>query len=205
MRKRVLTVFSLIVLPLLTMANDLKAPALPKDVVVKASVKALVVEQTYLMKVYRLDKPLKLSIDQFPEERARTIYPHAVLQEQYAAMKAGDYSRFMQTWTVVSQKQINDRNDKANRRPEFWLNAWSKSLKEISLEVRTLIAYGRFTLVEYALVDAQGRETAKDTVAFVMEQSRWLMTQELASDPVLAHWDHPLGRVQVPPSSMIPK
>lgn len=178
---------------------------LPPSVSGPGSVKALVVEQTYLLTVYKLNSPMRLSIDSYPDESLRSSYPYAALQEQFAAMKAGDYARFLRTWTDASQKQMEERNLRMGKSNAFWIDTWKKSLQGVTLELRNVVVYSRFQLLEFAMLNSSGVELAKDTVAFVRDGSRWSMTQELANDPVLIYWNHPQGRVQIPPTSMIPK
>jgi hypothetical protein len=73
-------------------------------------IKSLIVETTYLYRVLEVQPPLRLSIDLYPERPDADTKPERVLQEQFAAMKQGNYERFMSTWTLASQKEIDARN-----------------------------------------------------------------------------------------------
>ena len=168
-------------------------------------IKALVVEKTYLYRVYEVAPPVRLDPDAFPATDASAKRPEATLQEQFVAMKTGDYQRFLNTWTVASQADLNARNKANKQDKDFWLAKWHQLLPGKALEVRNFIVYARFVLIQYALVDVRsGAVAGKDTVAFVKENGVWKMTQELAYEPILGNWDNLSGRVQVPPESMIP-
>lgn len=168
-------------------------------------IRSLVVEKTYLFRVLEVTPPVRLTADAYPAPLDAASPPESVLQEQFMAMKQGDYARFMNTWTAASQNDLNARNAASKRDKAFWIAKWRELLPGKAIELRNFVVYARFVLIQYALVDARtGAQAGKDTVAFVRENGIWKMTQELAYDPVLASWDEPTGRIRVPPDSMIP-
>jgi hypothetical protein len=167
--------------------------------------KTLVVETTYIYRVLELKPSLRISIEQYPEQSDANTKPERVLQEQFAAMKQGNYERFMSTWTRASQKEMDARNASKKFDKSFWIGKWHETLPGKAIDIKNFIVYSRFVLIQYSLVDAtSGKEFATDTVAFVKENGLWKMTQELAYEAILSNWNSPTGRVQVPPESMIP-
>ena len=178
---------------------------LPKDVKEIESIRSLVVEKTYLFKVAKLAPAIDLTLQGLRSEAIASDFPFRALQKQYLSMREGNYEQFLNTWTPESRVLMEARNAKENRSKDFWIKLWKQNLTGISLKVKTVITYRHFVMLEYCLVSEGKVETVCDTAAFVSKSEGWQMTQELASEPVLMNWNHPSGRVQVPPDSLIPK
>jgi hypothetical protein len=183
-----------------------RAEILPLGVNAESSIKAIVVEQTYPIVVHKINSPVKFDLIKSADSKINQTRPHNTLSQQYIAMKNGEYKRFLETWTKDSQIEMSQRNIKGNRTEAFWIDLWEKNLiNATSLEIRNVITYSKYVLLDYSILSSDGKILASDTIAFAKEGDVWLATQALAQDPILANWNNPSGRIQIPPLSMIAK
>ena len=54
-------------------------------------------------------------------------------------------------------------------------------------------------IIEYEIDTGQAK--TKDSIALEKINDSWFLTQALANDPILMHWNNPKSRIQVAPSS----
>ena len=189
------------------MAQSLpRAEILPLGVNAESSVRAIIVEQTYPIVIHKIISSAKFDLNKVVDSKINQSRPNNTLFQQYQAMKNGEYKRFLETWTKDSQMEMNQRNAKGNRPEAFWIDIWKKNLTNAAfLEIKNVITYSKYVLLEYSILSSDGKVLAGDTIAFIKEGDAWLATQALAQDPILSNWNNHQGRIQIPPSSMIAK
>ena len=142
--------YSLLIGACLAQSSYAQLKSLPADVKVTSSIKTLTVEQTYPMVISKLAAPLVFDIKKVGNRIDKFQFPHVALQEQFVAMKSANYKTFMGTWSKDSQTEMNQRNSNSGRSENFWLNLWQSNLKSATtIEVRTVIAYSKYILLEY--------------------------------------------------------
>src|SRR5215216_4317854 len=151
--------------------------------------KELVIEYVYSFREFEYDPPIQLKPFKSSTE-ASNASPEAAVMSHFSAMYAKDYQWFQSTWSKESQKLNEEHDKKQDRTPEFWLNLWDKVLSAKRVELTHRIESGKYVLIRYRLVPISGGPaTFEDLLALTIENGRWILTQELASDPLLRYWN----------------
>jgi hypothetical protein len=123
--------------------------------------------------------------------------PEDAVIAHFSAMYARDEAWFESTWAKESQQQMKARDAAENRPAGFWAETWGRVLKDRKVHLTARIESGDFVLIEYKLVSVPEAQTAfEDTVVVRKEGVRWVLTQELAADPVPAFWKTPGSKLE---------
>lgn len=173
------------------LAEDIK----PKFKVTAPQTKQLIVEEIYTFRLMQYDPSVAIQFVHEPKAASYQTAEDTVIAH-FSAMNAGDYSWFMETWSKESRKQMEQRNKSAQRTPEFWKKTWARVLQGGTVELLNRLESGPYVLIEYRLSAKGNEKPFQDTVALAREDGRWVLTQELAADPVLSSWNAPGLRVQ---------
>ncbi len=167
--------------------------------------KTLSVETVYPYSIQTYTPPWSVSTT-VARAQARYDTPEACLEAYFSSMAAFDYSWNNQAWDSKSlaQMALGDRRD--GMTPDKWIALWRENFAGRAFELLTKITYGKYVLIEYQRLPlAKGEPAAVETMALVLENKEWKLTQALASDPLLSHWKAPTGRVQVAPDALFEK
>jgi hypothetical protein len=153
--------------------------------------KELVVENIYNFSVMEYE-PKVVFQPQTKQEQASHDTPEQAVLSHFSAMYSGNYQWFQSTWSEESRKANDADDNQRNRTPEFWIGKWKSVLTGNKVELTNKIETGSYVLIAYRLVPSSGEAAIlNDTLALVIENGRWVITQELASDPVLSLWNAP--------------
>jgi hypothetical protein len=151
--------------------------------------KELVIEYVYSFREVEFDPPIQIKPFKSSTE-ASYDSPEAAVMSHFSAMYAKDYQWFQRTWSKESQKLNEEDDRKKERTSEFWLNLWDKVLSGKRVELTHRIESGKYVLINYRLIPISGGPaTFEDLLALTTENGRWVLTQELASDPLLRYWN----------------
>ena len=157
--------------------------------------KQLVIEYVYSFREIEFERPVQLT----PISAAQALYtsPEMAILSHFSAMYAKDYQWFQTTWSKEAQRLNEESNKKENHTPQFWIDLWGKVLADKRVEITHRIETGKYVLIRYRLVPKSGGPaTFEDLVAFTNEDGRWVLTQELASDPLMTYWNAPDLRIR---------
>ncbi len=116
--------------------------------------------------------------------------------EMMSSMKAKDFNWNSTLWSPNSLKDMQARDEKRGKKPADWIKSWEREAA-FTYTLLNRVEYGKYVLIEYQATNAEGKSAYKDTMALEKINGKWFLTQALAADPVLAHWNEPSGRVQV--------
>jgi hypothetical protein len=179
----------------LTLAQDGRAPKSEfKTKPVKQ--KQLVVEYVYSFRELEFERPVQLTPLK-SSSQASYVSPELAVLSHFSAMYAKDYQWFQNTWSRESQKLNSESDKKQNHTPQFWTDLWVKVLTDKRVELTHRIETGKYVLIIYRLVPTSGGPaTFEDSLALTNEDGRWVLTQELANDPLLTYWNAPELRVR---------
>lgn len=124
--------------------------------------------------------------------------PEAATIAAISAMKTKNVSWFRSMWDKPSQQMMADRDKQFNQTPEFWQNAWEKVFAGNRRAVLTdRIDSGDYVIISYSLLAPEPDAKPIELSAILKHQGgRWMLTQDLASDPVLLNWRTPNERMQ---------
>lgn len=174
----------------LTVKDFTYAASLPKPFfnVTAVETKELTVEQIYSFNVMRYDPPVKVTLLSNPNN-ASYATPEQTLVAHFSAMFLKDYSVFLGTWSREDQKAMEEKDQSLKRTSAFWIQTWDKVLANRSVEFIARIESGSYVLIEYRLFSTTEQTQAfSDTVVLKNENDRWVLTNELAADPVPVYW-----------------
>lgn len=130
--------------------------------------------------------------------------PEDVLSAMIASIKAKDWECNSSLWTPESIKDMIAKDKVANKKKEDWLRDWDKEINRNFIFL-TKIQYGKYVLIEYEAQESNAKSIYRDTIAFEKINDKWYLTQKLAADPILMHWNNPKGRIQIAPDKLFDK
>jgi hypothetical protein len=182
----------------LLQAQPQTAPVSPAVRLAPALFRGLIVETVYPLKVSKYVETTRIELR---TQSGSTATPEDTLIEMISSMKARDFAWNSKLWTPASRQDMAAHDAAQGRTPGDWTRAWPK-YPTLSFWFVTRIEYGKYVLIQYEAKQADGTTALKDTMAFEKVGNSWLLTQALAADPVLLHWDEPTGRVQIAPDSL---
>jgi hypothetical protein len=163
--------------------------------------RGLTVETVYPLKVAKYLEPTRIELRSRP---GSTATPEDTLIEMVSSMVAQDFQWNSRLWTPESLKGMAAHDAARGRTPADWVKTWAK-YKSLSFYFATRVEYARYVLIEYEAKAPDGSMAFKESMGFEKVGNSWLLTQALAADPVLLHWDNPSGRVQVAPEALFTK
>lgn len=167
----------------------------------KPETRSLVVENYYMFTVQTYEERPKIT-PIVSESKASYSTPEDTLVAHHSAMVARDYEWFIKTWAPQARDELNTRNMVEKRDRSYWISVWERVITGRDLRLLNRINYGAYVLVQYELSAKEGVPAFRDTLAFKKEGDRWLLSQDLAADPVLSAWNVPGSRIKsiaVPP------
>jgi len=165
--------------------------------------RSLTVEMTYVYSVtpYSPAYAVKL-VDQ---KGASYATPEDALIANLSSLAATNFAWNNQTWTAASVRDMEQRDRADGTTPRDWETRWKTLYAGKRFDLLNRIDYGRYVLIEYRVSGAPGGKPMVDTAALAKDGQQWKVTQELAADPILQHWNSPQRRVQMAPNSMFSK
>ncbi len=129
--------------------------------------------------------------------------PETAMLAQMSAILRGDFEKFRSTWEPEARAMMEKHDRDRGWDREFWLAKWRQVYGGKRLELTRRIETGPYVLVAYRILPAEdagdhGGEVVETANAFKRQaDGRWLATQELASDPVLAYWQTPDYKIRI--------
>ena len=157
----------------------------------------LIVETVHTLKVTPYVAPNRISLVA-KEADAKVDSAEGALTAHFSAMKVGSTDWFLRTWVSSSSESTKLRMFKGGKNSQAVAAQWAKNFTpNTSIELVNQVEVGSFLLIEYRFMRGKAVEL-QDTVALKKTAQGWRLTQELASDPILSHWNEPTGRVMVP-------
>lgn len=126
------------------------------------------------------------------------ITPEATVVLYLAAMFDGDYHTAMSCWELASRTIMEREDSVLNRTPSWWQEIWKEKMDGKKAELVTRIESGNYIMIEYRLISMSDREEADyySTLALkYSDEGKWMLTQELAADPVYIYWKTP-GKIR---------
>lgn len=172
-------------------------PPAPIFATTAPQVEQVIEENTYYYKVRAYTPPVEVK----PVNAASASYanPETAAIANISAMVAGDFEWWRSTWTPAAQRMMSQRDRDLDRAPSEWLEIWARVFPGRTIELTHRIDTGSFVLIAYRVLpsaDEPEGETIELTGAYELDDGRWLSTQALASDPVLAYWQQPGFRIK---------
>lgn len=162
---------------------------------------ALIVETVHPLTISQYSQPAPIVT---VARRGTQGSPEDVLVEMISSMKAKDFAWNSSLWSSESLKQMQARDAARGKQPADWIKTWEKEAG-LSYSLLHRIEYGKYVLIEYEAKNPAGKSAYKDTMALEKIGGKWFLTQALAADPVLMHWNAPGGRVQIAPDAVFDK
>ncbi len=165
--------------------------------------RALTVEMVYTYSV----TPYAPALRVVPVEPALASYatPEDALIANLSSLAAANFAWNNQTWTVPSVQEMEKRDKEQGETAAKWEARWKTLYVGKRFELLNRIDYSKYVLIEYRVTAQAGGAPIVDTASLVKEGGLWKLTQELAADPILVHWNSPQRRVQVAPASLFSK
>ncbi len=121
----------------------------------------------------------------------------------FSSLVAGDVAWNDRLWTDASRR-FNKAKDAEEKRPAgYWPQRWMETYGGKRIELLKRIEHARYVIIEYSVSHPSvSQPIEQDTLAFVKQGDRWLVTQELLGrNPILFVTKAlPNGRVQLGPS-----
>ncbi len=184
------------------LAQQPKKEVSPEFGVSQARLTTLVVETVYPMKVMSYEGQRII----VPRKRGTKsgATPEDVLVDMVSSIKAKDFEWNSALWTPASLAGMKQRDAANGKTPADWIKLWENDATR-SFELLTRVEYGKYVLIEYSVKESTGKQVYKDTIATEKLNGKWYLTQALAADPLLMHWNAPGGRVQVAPDTVFNK
>jgi hypothetical protein len=191
----------LIVVFVLSMSLDvalaqIKAPPAPIFPTTAPTLSKVVVENEYQFNARQYSPPVE--VQAVRRDGARYDTPESAAIAGISAMAAGDFDWFRSTWDEASRAQMEARDRQMKQDPAFWVKAWKGAFADRRIELTARIDTGEYVLIAYRLVPRNPASAAPNgnapvelVVALKSDAGNWMATQELAADPVLAHWKTP--------------
>jgi hypothetical protein len=163
--------------------------------------KTLAVETVYPYSIesYQSSPPLVLSGVSHTQAT-----PEITMVEMFASMRGGDWTWNSSLWSPESLKEMDTRDRAAGKKPSDWIKLWQQEANR-TYHLLNRIEYGKYVLIEYEAKEASGKKAIQDTMALEKIGEKWYLTQALAADPILMHWNNPAGRTQVAPNTLFKK
>lgn len=127
--------------------------------------------------------------------------PEDTVSALLSSMKAKDWDWNSQLWTPDSLKEMAMKDKQKGTTPQDWLKVWSKEANYQYVYVSRVL-YSKFVLIEYEAQSVNGKKVYRDSIAMEQINGKWYLTQKLAADPILTHWNNPSGRVQAAPNNL---
>jgi hypothetical protein len=164
--------------------------------------RTLVVETVFPYAVAKYTPPVAMpaaAVDGTPRST-----PESVLFQMAAAMQAADYDRAIALWTPESQQLMHQREQASGQGKQHWQQLWRSTVRK-NYQLLSRVSYGNYVLIEYQYQLGPAATVVTDTMALEQRDGSWYLTQALAADPMLLHWNNPAGRVQVLPDCYLSK
>ena len=139
-----------------------------------------------------LVREYKPAIEVKPVRREDASYdtPEMAAIAGISAMVARDFDWFRSTWDKPSQTILAERDAQMKQDASFWIATWERGFANRRIELTARIETGVYVLIAYRLV-AETEKPIELTIVLKSTGGRWLATQELSQDPVLAYWRTP--------------
>lgn len=154
----------------------------------------IVRESLYRYVVFRYEPPVIVTHLSKSSECPQAT-PEDTLISMVEAMASLDYILWSQCW----KPEYKPETDTSTR--ENMLAAWRRVVVGKSLILKHRIETGTYILIEYELQshDDIGKSKEPITSMATLEKTgdKWVLTNELASDPVRLFWAHPDYRQQI--------
>jgi hypothetical protein len=161
----------------------------------------LIVETVFPYSVQPYASHAPLSLAEVPHTQAS---PEATLLEMLASMRSGDWGWNSSLWAPDSIKEMNARDLASHTTPADWVKRW-RQRPPYAYQLLSRVEYGKYVLIHYEQKAAGAKKGSSDTMALENIGGKWYLTQALAADPILMHWNAPSGRVQVAPNTLFNK
>lgn len=152
----------------------------------------VVEEHIYMYEVSKYTPPVEVKLHAGPLEPAFED-PESTLMTYLRAMSEGRYEVAMSCWLPAAREEMEQRDRKLHRSAEWWEREWRKRFEGKSAQLVSRIRTGDYVLLEYRLFLPSGGEYEYfSTLALKLAtDGKWLLTQELAADPVFVFWKNP--------------
>lgn len=155
----------------------------------------IVAEDEYHFTVRNYSPPVEVKLVR--RQDASYDSPEMAAIAGISAMVAGDFDWFRSTWDKASLAVLEARDKAMNQDQDFWVRTWERAFRNRQVQLTSRIETGEYVLIAYRLV-AQLRaadDKAEGDIELVTvlkaDNGRWLATQDLSQDPVLAYWKTP--------------
>jgi ribosomal protein L13 len=96
-------------------------------------------------------------------------------------MMLNDWEWFQEGWTRESWKDIEERNKSLGRTSSSILDRWKKFFRGKKVQLTERIDSGEYVIVYYKVTGEKGTLFA----VMRLEDGKWLITNELITDPVV--------------------
>jgi hypothetical protein len=156
----------------------------------------IVVEDEYQFLVRQYNP--SVDVKRVRRDAASYDSPEAAAIAGISAMGSGDVDWYRSTWDDASRAVLEQRDKEMKQDREFWVKAWEKAFTGRRVELTARIETGAYVMIAYRLVPdgavavpAKAGDAVDLVVALKLQNGKWMATQELASDPVLAYWKTP--------------
>lgn len=167
------------------------------------AVKKVVVESVYYFAQRQYAPALPV---QYVSTNATYDTPEATTIAAISAMKSKNFAWFRSLWDKGSQQMMADRDKQAGHTPEFWQAAWEKSLGGRDAQLTDRIDSGDYVIIAYRFVSPDPSVKPIELATVLKKQNdRWVLTQDLAADPVLLKWRTPDERLQQIARKLMPE
>jgi len=183
-------------LPCAAARAQIKTPPPPIFPTAAPALHAIVVENEYQFLVRQYAPAVEVNL--VGRDHASYGTPESAAIAGISAMASGDFEWFRSTWDEASRRILEERDTQLKQDRSFWTKAWERAFTDRRVELTARIETGDYVLIVYRLAPRSGTTaTAKsaDTMELIVPlksvNGKWMATQELAADPVLAHWKTP--------------
>jgi len=120
----------------------------------------------------------------------------AVVSRYLLAMQAGDYEAAYKVWDKEAQRLILRNESDLGVSRAARVAKWASVFGASRLFLTHSIEYGKYSLIEYSVINQAGQVVADEAVATVREGDRQVLTMELLGSAVLQGWKNPAARVR---------
>jgi hypothetical protein len=175
---------------------QIKAPPAPVFPTTAPTLSKVVVENEYQFSARQYSPPVEVQVVR--RDSASYDAPESAAIAGISAMAAGDFDWFRSTWDEASRAVLETRDRQMKQDPAFWVKTWKGAFTDRRIELTARIDTGEYVLIAYRLVPRNAAPAAPNgnapvelVVVLKSDNGKWMATQELAADPVLAYWKTP--------------